>query len=233
MSHSQTLHNHSYKANNINSADSIVSSGSPGRFSMIQFRLVQIMITIALILSIAGGTSSITPQGTYEPQATSKAGVVLYLIALLALGIIAIITAMKLSNSPKDYTRIAWVTILALPFIFIRLLYSFLAVFSSNNNFSPASGSVIIHVFMAILEEFIVVLMYLVIGWMTDALAPATRGSNASQPWKGNLAGRGAQDGNGRSRRQGPIHALVNAGIARTQQRQQEAEQGNTTRQTV
>jgi hypothetical protein len=174
------------------------------------------MITIGLILSIAGGTSSITPDGKYQPQSTSKAGVVLYLLALIALGVIALITATKLSNGPKDDTRIAWITILAMPFIFIRLLYSFITVFSTNKHFNPATGSVVIHVFMAILEEFIVVLMYLFIGWITDALAPEAAGPIASRPWKMKTGGGGRTGG----RRQGPIHALVNAGIERAQQRQ-------------
>lgn len=204
-------------------------------FSAIHFRLVQIMITIGLILSIAGGTSSITPDGKYQPQSTSKAGVVLYLLALISLSAIALITATKLSNGPKDDTRIAWITILAIPFIFIRLLYSFLTVFGTNKHFNPATGSVVIHVFMAILEEFFVVFMYLIIGWMTDALAPEARGPIASRPWKMKLGGQGATGG-GRSggRRQGPIHALVNAGIERAQQRQgggRDAEQADGPRQ--
>jgi hypothetical protein len=205
------------------SADSIVPTGSKATFSAIHFHIVRLTITIGLILSIAGGTSSITPDGKYQPQSTSKAGVVLYLIALVALILIALITATKLSNGPVADTRLAWVTILAIPFIFIRLLYSFLTVFGTNKHFNPATGSVIVHVFMGILEEFIVVLMYLIIGWKTEALAPGAKGPIASRPWKMKLGGQGATGGRGRGpsgRRQGPIHALVNAGIERAQQRQ-------------
>jgi hypothetical protein len=55
------------------SADSIVTpDSSKGVFSAIHFRLVQIMITIGLILSIAGGTSSITPDGKYQPSSLSS-----------------------------------------------------------------------------------------------------------------------------------------------------------------
>ncbi|KAF2713065.1 hypothetical protein K504DRAFT_333792, partial [Pleomassaria siparia CBS 279.74] len=128
-------------------------------------RLIRLLIIVGLILAIVGGSSSINSQGLYEPQITSKIGVVLYLIAFVSLGIMAVITAMKLSNGPKDEIRITWVAILSLPLILVRLVYSFLAVFSKNKSFSPASGSVIIHVFMAILEEWLVVVMYLLVGW--------------------------------------------------------------------
>jgi len=189
-----------------------------------------------MILSVAGGTSSIAPDGTYTPQTESKVGIALYIVALVALLLIALITVTKLSNGPKDDRRIAWVTIFALPFIGVRLLYAILSVFSNNKHFRPATGSVIIHVFMAILEEFIVILMYVIVGWVTSATAPEARGPIASRPWKGPVGGQPATNGGGgggggqrrsrghSGRRQGPIHALVEAGIARTQQRGQEAD---------
>ena len=76
---------------------------------------------------------------------------------------------------------------------------------------------------MSVLEEMAVVFIYLVIGWMTDTLTPTDRGPIASRPWRGNLAGTGgARGGNGRRRRQGPIHALVGAGIAAVQHKREE-----------
>ncbi|KAF2677625.1 hypothetical protein K458DRAFT_377896 [Lentithecium fluviatile CBS 122367] len=211
-------------------ADSIVPTSSKGMFSAIHFRIVQLVITLGMILSIAGGTSSITPSGVYQPQTTSKAGIILYLLALIALAMIGIFTAIQLSSGPKDDRRIAWVAMLALPFISIRLIYAFLAVFSNNKRFYPATGSVVIHLFMAVLEEFVVVVMFLGVGWVTSATVTAARGPIASRPWKGPLGGtraaKGGEGGHGRGRRQGPIHALVNAGIARTQARSKDMEQG-------
>ncbi|RFU25705.1 hypothetical protein B7463_g10635, partial [Scytalidium lignicola] len=203
-------------------ADSTATSSS-GLFHAIQFRLIQLVITIGLILSIVGATSSVSPTGVYQPQATTKVGVVLYVVAFVALVLIAAVISAKLSTSPGDDRKFSYAVVLALPFILVRLIYSLISVFAHNSHFNLLTGSVIIHVFMAVLEEMAVVVIYLVVGWMTDALAPTARGPIASRPWKGSLAGRGSsQGGNGRRKRQGPIHALVGAGIAAVQQRKEE-----------
>ena len=80
---------------------------------------------------------------------------------------------------------------------------------------------------MAVLEEMIVVLMYLAIGWKTDTLAPTNRGPIASRPWKGGLVGGNGTGGGNRGRKQGPIHALVGAGIAAAQRKKEERSEMN------
>jgi hypothetical protein len=207
----------------INSADSI--GNTSGKLKAIQFRLLQLLITVGLILCIVGGTSSTSSAGVYQPQTTTKAGVVLYLIAFTALGLIAAVTTHWLSNAPSDEKRLVWAVIIALPFILVRLIYSLISIFSHNHHFNLVSGSVVILVVMAVLEEMAVVSLYLVIGWKSNTLTSSNRGPIVSRPWKGNLAGRGgAKGGNGRRRRQGPIHALVGAGIAAVQHKEEKSE---------
>lgn len=212
------IHNVLPNTNMIFSTDSI-NSTSAGIFNALHFRLLQLFITVSLILCIVGGTSSTSSTGVYEPQTETKVGVVFYLIAFFALCAIAAVTMSKLSGAPSDEKRLLWAVLLALPFILVRLIYSLLSVFSHNHNFNLITGSVAVLVVMRVLEEMIVVIIYLVIGWKTETLMPTARGPIASRPWKGNLAGTGAGRGrNGRGRRQGPIHALVGAGIAAAQQ---------------
>jgi lysylphosphatidylglycerol synthetase-like protein (DUF2156 family) len=212
----------------INSADSIGHTSS-GVFKAIHFRVLQLLITVGLILCIVGGTSAASSTssaaGVYQPQATTKAGIVLYLIAFIALGLIAAVIAHKLSNASSDEKRLVWAVIMALPFILVRLIYSLISVFSHSRYFNLITGSVVILVVMSVLQEMAVVLIYLVIGWITDTLPPTDRGPIASRPWRGNLAGKGgARGGNGRRRRQGPIHALVGAGIAAAQHKEEKSE---------
>lgn len=147
----------------------------------------------------------------------------LYLIAFIALSSLAGVTTLKLSNAPSDEKRLAWVVVIALPFILVRLIYSLISVFAHSHSFNLLTGSVAIHVVMAVLEEMAVVFLYLVIGWKTDILTATDRGPIASRPWKGNLAAGGTPRGrHGRGRRQGPIHALVSAGIAAAQHKPEE-----------
>jgi hypothetical protein len=209
------------RVNDVFSVDS-VNTTSSGVFHAVHFRLLQLFITISLILCIVGGTSSTSSTGVYKPQTETKVGVAFYLIAFFALCAIAAVTMHKISGAPSDEKRLVWAVLLALPFVLVRLMYSVLSVYSNNHNFNLITGSVVILVVMRVLEEMIVVVLYLVIGWKTETLSPTTRGPIASRPWKGNLAGPGAgRGGNGR-RRQGPIHALVGAGIAAVQQHKEQ-----------
>ena len=213
-------------ANMINSADSIGHT-STGVFQAIHFHVLRLLITVALILCIVGGTSSTSSTGVYTPQVTTKVGVVIYLLALIALALIAAVTTHKLSNAPSGEKRLVWAVILALPFILVRLIYSLISVFSHDHHFNLITGSVAILVVMSVLEEMAVVVIYLVIGWKTDSVAPSNRGPIASRPWKGGLSGGGGAQGgargsNGRRKLQGPIHALVGAGIAAAQHKKGE-----------
>lgn len=203
-------------------ADS-VGQISSGVFSAIHFRLLQLLIVVGLILCIVGGTSSTSSTGAYQPQTETKVGVVLYVISFIALAAIAGVTAAKLSNAPSQDKRLVWAVLIALPFIFVRLVYSLISVYAKNRHFNLITGSVAIKVVMSVLEEMAVVILYLVIGWKTDSLAAADRGPIASRPWKGSLfGGASGRGGSGGRRRQGPIHALVGAGIAAAQHKKGE-----------
>jgi len=196
----------------------------------LQFRILQLIITIGLILCIVGGTSSTSSTGVYTPQGTTKAGLILYVFGFVAILVIAIMTLHKLGGVSSDERWLVWAVLIALPLILVRLAYSLTSVFAHDHNFNLVTGSVAIHVVMAILEEMAVVLIYLAVGWKVDTVAAADRGPVLSRPWKGGLTGgrgAGANGGGeggggrtgggrtgGRRMRQGPIHALVNSGIA-------------------
>lgn len=201
----------------MNSADSIGDTSS-GLLKTLHFRLLQLLVTCGLILCIVGGTNSISSTGVYHPQTTTKAGVAVYLLGFMVLVLLAIVITTKLSNGPGGEKKLVVAVLVALPFIFVRIIYSLLSVFSHNHHFNIFTGSVAILVVMAILEEMIVVWLYLLIGWTLDkAVVTPVRGPLVSRPWKGNLGdGDGAQ-GKNRRRRQGPIHALVYEGVAAAQ----------------
>lgn len=175
---------------------------------MLQFRATQLIITIGLILSIVGGTNSISPAGTFTVQTTSKVGLLLSAVAwaILTLRTISIIPQFSSHTGEK---RLAIAVIIALPFIAVRISYSLLVVFLHNHDFSLINGSVTIQVVMAVLEEFLVVIIYLIVGWKVEALPVDSCGPLTSRQWKGSL--NPAKSG---GRRQGPIHTLVGMAVA-------------------
>jgi uncharacterized membrane protein (DUF485 family) len=184
-------------------------------FHMLQFRGTQLIITIGLILGIVGGTNSVSPSGTFTVQTTSKAGLLISAVAwaILTLRTISIIPQFSSHTSEK---RLAIAVIIALPFIAVRISYSLLAVFLHNHDFNLINGSVTIQVVMAVLEEFLVVIIYLIVGWKAEALPADKRGPLTSRQWKGSL--NPAQSG---GRRQGPIHTLVGMAVAAKNDRAQ------------
>jgi hypothetical protein len=213
-------------------------------FHMLQFRGTQLVITLGLILSIVGGTSSISSTGTFTVQTTSKVGVLLYIVAYAFLAIRTVTLIPKFSSHTGE-KRLALAVIVALPFILVRIIYSLLAVFLHNHDFSLINGSVAIWVVMAVLEEFLVVIIYLAVGWTADTLPATQRGPLTSRQWRGGLnpvknggtapAGmaqgpapgptgqrqgpiRGMLGQNG-GRRQGPIHSLVGMAVAAASER--------------
>ena len=187
------------------------------------FRAVQLVITLGLILSIVGGTSSISSTGAYKTQTTSKVGIVLFIISYLALVLIAVLTTLNLSSADAGEKRLDFAVVLALPFILVRLAYSALAVFSHHHEFKIVGGSVAIMAIMSVLMEFIVVFIYLLVGWKTEASPVARQGPIATRPWKGQFAGaaKGA-----RRQRQRPIRGLVGLAISAAHPNGQDAGQG-------
>ncbi|KND88996.1 hypothetical protein TOPH_06253 [Tolypocladium ophioglossoides CBS 100239] len=154
-------------------------------FSIKQFRIVQLLISIGLILSIAGGSSASTSaDGTVTTSSTSKVAIVLYIVAFAGLSYILVTTAGYRTAVPLQERRIPVALAIAWPFILVRLLYSTLAVFVQNDIFSLVGGSIAVRVGMAIVEEFIVVIDYLVLGYSLQKLEPEQQGELASRQWK-------------------------------------------------
>ena len=128
------------------------------------FRTLQAVILIGLILSIVGGTSSFSSNGTYTVKPLSKAGIILYIVAYAAEVFIAVHTFM-LSQTVKSDNGLLLAVLAALPFVLVRLIYSALGVIAHLHTFSSYNGSVAIFAVMAVLTEILVISFYLLAGW--------------------------------------------------------------------
>jgi hypothetical protein len=185
-------------------------------FSTIYFRITQLGITIALILSIVGGTSSISSTGV---QTTSKAGILLYIVCYLALALMALLTLRNTFYLTSGETRIMWAVFVALPLLLVRLIYSLLVIFDHKQRYSLIDGSALIHALMAVVEEMLIILIYLGVGW---TLTPSTVPKTPRRPLQGRLA-KGVRVANtgpnvSHGRRRGPIHALVGMAVEGAQE---------------
>ena len=101
----------------------------------------------------------------------------------------------KLGDVPQVERRVAFGVLCAAPFLLVRLAYTVLAVFLHDYDFNIIDGSVTIYVVMRVLEEFIVVFIYIFLGYHLDTLTAEQSGPIATRAWKdrGRRGGRRGQ----------------------------------------
>lgn len=116
---------------------------------------------MGVILAIVGGinTSSASIPTKVDPK--TKIGVVLFFVAWLGLCLLLAIIATRISSVEQGEKRIVLAVAVSVPFIFVRILYSLLGSFAKDKKFSSISGSVVLNVAMALIEEFVIVAVLL------------------------------------------------------------------------
>ena len=154
-----------------------------GRSKVVQ--LIHISALIALVLSIIGGINQYSSDTSDHSGGRTETlvGIILFLAIYTILCILWSTTVKDLPRMVPSQKRIVVVVLLALPLIACRLLYSLIAEFSHDRRFSLVDGNATIRLCMAILEEFLVVLMYTVLGVFTPRSEVAVD-STVSNPQK-------------------------------------------------
>lgn len=128
-------------------------------------RLISLVSLVGVILAIVGGVNSSTSNNPTKIDTKTKVGVCLFVAAWLGLTIILAISAIRISAVEAGEKRLVLAVGISVPFIFVRLLYSLLGAFSKDQQFSSIKGSVTINLCMAVIEEFVVVLVLLGTGF--------------------------------------------------------------------
>lgn len=80
------------------------------------------------------------------------------------------IVASQRLRLPRLEARLILAVGIALPLIAVRLLYSIIAEFGNNSDFSPVGGSIGVSVGMSIVEEFLVVIVYVAVGYTLQSV---------------------------------------------------------------
>ncbi|KAI9849740.1 MAG: hypothetical protein M1838_006276 [Thelocarpon superellum] len=174
------------------------------------FRLLHLPIIVGLILGIVGGTDLYSQSSSDSNQGRDllKASVILFLVAWVVLAIITIVTLARTRLADASERHLLFAVVVAMPFLFVRIVYSILADYdTSTQTFSQLDGNITVRAFMATLEEFAVVLLYLIAGFLTPVISrAAVQGagsfydSNTTQGPGRNGAGGAYNGGNERGR---------------------------------
>ncbi|KAL8704101.1 MAG: hypothetical protein Q9201_002735 [Fulgogasparrea decipioides] len=135
-------------------------------------RALSIPNLLALVLSIVGGTRLDSSNTSTQSQGKhlTQAGIIIFLVIFVLICAITILTWTSIGSIPGGEQRIFFAVLLALPFIFVRILYSILTDFLDNSTFRLFNGSAMVHLWMAIIEEIIVAIVYIAVGLTTSSV---------------------------------------------------------------
>jgi hypothetical protein len=130
-------------------------------------QVAQLPSLIALILCIIGGTDAADANNGSDlssAQTKTKVGIIIFLCIYILLVSLVVITIQDVGKAPSSEKRIYWAIVLALPWLAVRVVYSILASFTNSSAFSITGDHPLVQLFMAIIEEFIIVCLYTLAG---------------------------------------------------------------------
>lgn len=171
-------------------------------------KIIQLVALVALILAIVGATSVSNPT-QIETSTEIKAAIVLFLCCYILIVAMTLMAVCAVGSVPDGERILLKAIVLALPFIFVKILYSLMAAFSGLSDFNFVTGSKTIDLCMAVLEEIIVVILYIYAGFRVRAAPPSPEDAAARQPRE-----YGSRRGNFSGGRMGLVSLGVNAANA-------------------
>ncbi|KEF58207.1 uncharacterized protein A1O9_06133 [Exophiala aquamarina CBS 119918] len=148
-------------------------------FSLVVLRLVQTPALVALILCVVGATSANDPTEIYN-EVTIKIGVILFAVVFAMLCLMCVIASIAARRTKRGEGQLIMAVAFALPFLLVRVIYALVAAFGHNVDFqigNESTAAVTISLFMEVLEECVVVFIYIVTGLKLPAV-PIPNASN-------------------------------------------------------
>lgn len=140
------------------------------------FTVISLVAIAGLVLGIYGGIDS-SESSDLGTNALLKASVICFVAAYVAFLGLFLVFLTGLSKIPLNERPLLYGFAICIPFMVVRFLYSVLPDFISSirDNYNSLFGNVTIYLFMAVLEEIIIVACYVYIGMRLDELPPELR----------------------------------------------------------
>jgi hypothetical protein len=139
-------------------------------------KISHLINTVALILAIVASTNTSSVAKIYE-QNNLKVAIVLYVVTMAILTALALGACLMRRKTGTGEALLILAIICALPFLWVRLIYSALSAFSHSSTFkafSDQDDAYTCELCMAVLEEMIITAIYLAAGIKISALPKAT-----------------------------------------------------------
>lgn len=121
---------------------------------------------VGLILCIIGATSVNNPAEIYDEN-TLEIGVILFAVVFVLICLMCAIASIAARRTKRGEGQLIIAVTFVLPFLLVRVVYALVAIFGHNVDFqlgNESTAAVTISLFMEVLEECAVVLIYIVTG---------------------------------------------------------------------
>ena len=136
-------------------------------FGVVLQKVIHLPALAALILCIIGATSA-NNASDIQNQDTIKAGIVLFAVIWLMLASLTLGAWLAKRRTGEGEGALVLAVSCALPFILVRLIYSLLSGFDKHSSIfglaKTSDTAVTVSLVMSVLEEMVVVLIYLAVG---------------------------------------------------------------------
>ncbi|KAI9046453.1 hypothetical protein LZ554_009202 [Drepanopeziza brunnea f. sp. 'monogermtubi'] len=147
----------------------------PTTLKPVHLVLIRVPVMAALVLCDEGAIDvglKFAVTGRLDIPVTSRVGVVIFLaVSLIAAFVTLSMLRIRSRFEPEDRYVLYAITA-SLPFIWARLVYSFIGAYISDPDFGFFGGSIVLMGYMSILPEMLVVMIYCALGIVLPRRAP-------------------------------------------------------------
>ncbi|KXT13184.1 hypothetical protein AC579_7909 [Pseudocercospora musae] len=141
------------------------------------FTPIHLVALVALVLGIVGGAYRSDSDNVATGAVCMKAASILYLLVLLALAVLAGLTAFRIGHVPHTETKMLYASLFVVPFLLVQVIYTVTSSFGGPGSvFYSKKPNVLVEAFMMFLMEAIIVSAYIIAGLTTPKQVAAQRG---------------------------------------------------------
>jgi hypothetical protein len=137
------------------------------------FQLLRLPLIAGIVLVIIGTVTSASTwisSGNYPIDRLTKIGTIIIVVAFAVLVLMALVFVPHRAEAEYPEALLFDTILASLPLILIRLIYSLLIAFVDDAAFNPLDGNAVAQGLLAVAEEAIVVILYVIVGFRIPKL---------------------------------------------------------------
>lgn len=126
---------------------------------------------IGLAIGITGGIIASHSTNPFVSNPWTKVAVIIFTFVYLVVLAILALLSLRISRVKVEERRLLIVVAICSPFIATRLIYALISDFAENHSFNATFGNLTIYLCMAVIEEIVVVIICVAIGFTLSVVS--------------------------------------------------------------